>query len=83
MTTQPVDQLLCENEELRRRLEEVEETLRAIQGGEVDAVLVRAGREQVYTLESADRPYRLLVEQMPRAAATLTVGSQGSPPPHL
>src|SRR5262249_23174085 len=31
-----------------------------------------AGREQVYTLESADRPYRLLVEQMPQGAATLT-----------
>ena len=31
-----------------------------------------ASNEQVYTLEAADKPYRLLVEQMPYAAATLT-----------
>ncbi len=38
----------------------------------MDAVLVEAGREQVYTLETADKPYRLLVEQVPHGAATLT-----------
>src|SRR5262245_48778219 len=73
MTTQTTDKLLLENEELRRRLEEAEEALSAIRSGEVDAVLVEAGQEQVYTLETADKPYRLLVEQMPQAAATLTV----------
>src|SRR5206468_3465103 len=36
-------------------------------------VLVETDREQVYTLETADKPYRLLVEQMPQGAATLTV----------
>ena len=72
ISTREVEGLLRENEELRLRLEEAEEALRAIRTGEVDAVLVEAEREQVYTLESADRPYRLLVEQMPQGAATLT-----------
>ena len=73
MTTQTVEQILEENQELRRRLEEAEQALRAIRAGEVDAVLVETDREQVFTLETADKPYRLLVEQMPQAAATLTV----------
>jgi PAS domain S-box-containing protein len=80
MTTQTSDQLRQENErlqqevdDLRRRLEEAEETLDAIRTGEVDAVLVQGDSEAVFTLESADRPYRLLVEQMTEGAATLTV----------
>ncbi len=40
-----------ENALLRARVEEAEETLRAIRGGEVDALLIG---DQVYTLESAD-----------------------------
>ncbi len=61
-----------EIEELRRRLEEAEGTLRAIQSGEVDALVV-SGRqgEQVYTLRDADRPYRRLIEQMNEGALTL------------
>jgi PAS domain S-box-containing protein len=72
MTTLSPDDLLRENEDLRRRLEEAEDALRALRAGEVDAVLVEAGREQVYTLETADTPYRLLVAQVPHAAVTLT-----------
>jgi len=72
MTTQTVDQLLQENEDLRRRLEEAEDALRALRAGEADAVLVEAGGEQVFTLELADKPYWLLVAQMPHPAATLT-----------
>jgi PAS domain S-box-containing protein len=72
MTTQTTDELVRENEELRRRLEEYEETIRALRAGEVDAVVVEAESEQVYTLEAADRAYRLLVEQVPSGAATLT-----------
>jgi hypothetical protein len=62
VTTQTIEHLQQENEDLRRRLEEAEEALLAIRAGDVDAVLVAAEREQVYTLESADKPYRLLVE---------------------
>ena len=58
--------------ELRLRLEEAEETLRAIRDGAVDAfVVAEASGERVYTLEGADRPYRLLVEQMQQGAVTL------------
>ncbi len=59
-------------EALRQRLEEAEETLRAIRHGDVDALVVAdGGSERVYTLRSADAPYRALVEQMQEGAAAL------------
>lgn len=72
MTPLTSEDLQRENRELRRRLEETEETIRALQAGEVDAVLVGSDREEVYTLEAADKSYRLLVEQIPQGAATLS-----------
>jgi two-component system NarL family sensor kinase len=59
--------------ELRARLAEAEETLRAIRGGEVDAVVV-AGKEgpQVFTLQGAAHAYRVLIESMNEGALTLT-----------
>ena len=72
MTTQTADELLRENEELRRRLEEAESTIRALRAGEVDAVLIENGSEQVYTLETPHKAYQLLVAQVPHPAATLT-----------
>jgi len=59
--------------ELTSRLAEAEETLRAITGGEVDAV-VTAGKNgpQVFTLEGADHAYRVLIESMNEGALTLT-----------
>lgn len=72
MTEAILEQLRRENEELRRRLEESEETIRAIRGGEVDALVITdAETPRVFTLDSADKPYRLLVEQMNQGAATL------------
>jgi signal transduction histidine kinase/ActR/RegA family two-component response regulator len=71
-TPSNLDQLLRDNRELTRMLEEAEEALRALRAGEVDALLVGAGREQVYTLETVDKPYQLLVERVPFGAATLT-----------
>lgn len=66
------EELQAENAELKLRLEEAEETIRAIQSGAVDAFVVQAPEgHRVYTLEGADRPYRLLVEQMQQGAATL------------
>ena len=65
-------ELLAENEFLRSRLEEAEETLRAIGLGEVDAFVVSGPEgEQVFTLKGADQPYRVLVETMNEGAATL------------
>ena len=60
-------------DDLGLRLEEAEETIRAIRSGAVDAFVVEAQHgAQVYTLQSADRPYRLLVEQMQQGALTLS-----------
>ncbi len=62
-----------ENRHLRGRLLELEETLRAIRSGEVDALVVEtAGEDQVFTLHGADQTYRLMVEQMQKGAATLS-----------
>jgi PAS domain S-box-containing protein len=67
-----VESLQAENAELRRLLQESEETLRAIREGAVDAFVVKeGGGDRIYTLEGADRPYRLLVEQMQQGALTL------------
>jgi len=60
--------------DLRSRLEEAEETLDAIRNGEVDAIVTGGPTgQQVYTLENADRPYRVLIEQMQEGAITATV----------
>jgi PAS domain S-box-containing protein len=67
-----INDLQRDNEELRQRLEEAEQAIQAIRAGEVDAVLVETERQQVYTLETADNPYRLLVTRVPYPAATLT-----------
>jgi PAS domain-containing protein len=65
--------LLDRIRELERQLEECNDTLEAIRGGEIDAVVVtdRPGEHRVYTLESADRPYQVLIEQMQEGAVTL------------
>ncbi len=66
------DELLEENERLRLRLEEAEAVVEAIRDGIVDAVVVNSTPgESVYTLEGADRPYRLLVEAMQQGVAVL------------
>jgi PAS domain S-box-containing protein len=66
-------QLLRENEELRTSLEEAEETLRAIGSGDVDAVVVSGTQgDRVYTLQGADRSYRILLETMEEGSATLS-----------
>jgi PAS domain S-box-containing protein len=67
-----VELLRAANADLRSRLAEAEETIRAIQQGAVDAfVLEELGRHRVYTLEDADAPYRVFVEEMQQGVATL------------
>lgn len=62
-----------DTQELKARVEELEETLRAIRTGEVDAVLVSSSQgDQVFTLQGAEHPYRLLVETIEEGAATLS-----------
>ncbi len=67
---------VLEIEDLRLRLEEAEETLRAIRRGEVDGLIVEGARgKQMYTLKGADESYRILVEAM--AEGALIVGRDG------
>jgi PAS domain S-box-containing protein len=60
--------------DLRARLADTLETLRAIRANEVDTVLV-AGKhgDQVFTLQGAEHAYRVLIESMNEGALTLTV----------
>jgi two-component system, sensor histidine kinase len=62
-------------EELRARLVEAEGNLQAIYSGEIDALLLAGddGERRVFTLRSADAPYRALVERMQEGAATLSL----------
>ncbi len=71
------DQLLLENEELKSRLNEAEEALSAIRNGEVDAIIVSGtGGDKVFSLTSAETPYRLLLEEMDEGA--LNIGADGT-----
>src|SRR6185436_15798443 len=68
-----------ENEQLRERLREVrerlhepEEIIRAIRGGEVDAVVVEDQTDpQVYALRQPDLLYRAVIEEMKEGALVL------------
>jgi PAS domain S-box-containing protein len=71
--TRTEDQLLLENEELRSRLAETEATLDAIRNGEVDAIVVSgSGGEKIFTLNSAETPYRIIIEEMDEGAVTIS-----------
>ncbi|HEX4498985.1 MAG TPA: ATP-binding protein [Thermoanaerobaculia bacterium] len=64
--------LTAEVEDLRARLLEAEDMVRAIRRGEVDALVVDGAQgEQVFTLKSADHSYRIFLEEMNEGAATL------------
>jgi two-component system nitrate/nitrite sensor histidine kinase NarX len=67
-------QMVDENADLRARLDEAEDTLRAIRSGEVDALVV-SGMEgdQIFTLKGAELPYRVLIEDMNEGALTLAM----------
>src|SRR5687768_7619522 len=73
MISPDIDEL--DVEELRARLLEAESNLMAIYSGEIDALLLadEKGERRVFTLRSADAPYRALVERMQEGAATLSV----------
>ena len=66
------NELLSEVQELRGRLEVVEEALRAIRNGEVDALIVptRQG-DQIFTLQGAEHTYQVLIETMNEGAVVL------------
>jgi PAS domain S-box-containing protein len=68
------ENLLAEIADLRNRLEEAEDILRAIREGEVDALVVSGpAGEQIYTLKGADYSYRILIEAMNEGAGILAL----------
>ncbi|MDB6148478.1 MAG: sensor hybrid histidine kinase, partial [Spartobacteria bacterium] len=72
-TAQTNEQLTDEVADLRIRLAEGSETLRAIRNGEVDGVLVQGAQgDQLFTLKGVDDPYRVLIEEMNQGAVTLS-----------
>ena len=73
--TKTKEQLINENEELHSRLADAQETLLAIRNGEVDAIVISGSKgEQVYSLSSAETPYRTFIEEMNEGAVTLSKG---------
>jgi phosphoserine phosphatase RsbU/P len=65
-----------EIERLNQQLDDLREALDAIRDGEVDAVVLGGPHgEQLYTQVNADRPYRVIVEEMGDGA--LTVSERG------
>jgi PAS domain S-box-containing protein len=72
-TSTSVDEKILD---LQRRLDEAEETLRAIREGEVDALVIEHPQgEVIYTLASADYPYRLMIDEMNEGAVSLSTES--------
>ena len=67
-----LEYLRRENEELRYRLSESEETINAIRNGEVDAIIVLGDDgEKIFSLTSAETPYRLLLDEMAEGAVII------------
>lgn len=57
---------------LRTRVEDLQQALEALRDGAVDALVGSSDDPQLYSLVSADRPYRVIVEKMGQGAATTT-----------
>jgi len=69
----PVQELLSRIQELESRLEESEQLIDAIKAGEVDAFAINSGTEsEVYTLQSGDYAYRVLIEEFGEGAVNVT-----------
>src|SRR5215217_2884467 len=73
METSHAENFLSRIEELENRLEESEQLIEAIKAGEVDAVAIHRNNEsEIYTLQSGDYAYRVLVENFGEGAVNLT-----------
>lgn len=65
-------QLIIENETLRSQIDELNDALEAIRSGDVDAIVVSGTHgDQVYSVSSAEAPYRTFIEEMSEGAVTL------------
>ncbi|MBV9962487.1 MAG: PAS domain-containing protein [Parafilimonas sp.] len=67
------EELLAKIEELENKLHESEQLVEAIKTGEVDAFALKTGNQsEIYTLQSGDYAYRILVEKFGEGAVNLT-----------
>jgi len=63
---------MSEIESLKEQLREANDTIEAIRRGEIDALVIKGKKgNEVFTLESADRTYRVFLEKMNEGAVTL------------
>jgi PAS domain S-box-containing protein len=68
-----IEDLRERNKRLEQRVAESEQTLEAIQSGEVDAILISTKNgDKIFTLKGAEEPYRILFEQMNEGAVTIS-----------
>jgi len=66
-------ELLLKIEALEKRLAESEQMIEAIKAGEVDAFAIHSNNEsEVYTLQSGDYAYRVLIEEFGEGAVNVT-----------
>jgi PAS domain S-box-containing protein len=73
MKTESVDVLLERISFLEQRLAESEQLIDAIRAGEVDAFAVNENNKaEIYTLQSGDYAYRILIEQFGEGAINIT-----------
>ncbi|HVD99756.1 MAG TPA: ATP-binding protein [Cytophagaceae bacterium] len=68
-----INDFLQEFEEIKIQLEEANHTIEAIREGSIDAlVLNKNGETSVYSLESADYTYRMLIERFSEGALSIS-----------
>lgn len=73
MESESTEYLLSKIEELQNRLAETEQLIDAIKAGEVDAFAVNGTTQsEIYTLQSGDYAYRILIEEFGEGAVNLS-----------
>jgi signal transduction histidine kinase len=74
MYTATEEDLLSKIEDLKSRLSEAQDAIDAIKNGSVDAFAIRKnGTPEVFTLQSLDYAYRVLIEKFSEGALNLTL----------
>jgi PAS domain S-box-containing protein len=73
MMTESIDDLLKKIEILEERLADSEQLIDAIRAGEVDAFAVNENNQpEIYTLQSGDYAYRVLIEEIGEGAVNIS-----------
>lgn len=72
-STRNIESLKSEIESLKAQLQDANNIIEAIREGDVDAlVLQKDGQPQIYSIESADYTYRVLIEKFGEGALSIT-----------